>query len=323
MHPTTKLHHIAQRQGGVVRRSQAIAAGISDRQIAIRINSEKWIRIGNGTYRIFEMPGSKDLVRAAVAALPNAVASHNSAASIHDLSFVNTRVATVMVHSRTTHTFPGVQVFRSFDLAKNHIEEIDGLPVTSTARTVMDLAAQLHRRQLEALVDDALAAGKATVDDLIAVLHDVARKGKPGVTAMRDLLDRRYGESRRASILERRGNRLLRGAGLGHFLTECPSPGRQAVDSTSHTRIGLWPLSGTRSGGISRQRRLKGTAFATPRPSSTAGVFSGSRGSMSTTGQITLSHRSDLPSAGSSTDAPPFLWVPVHVSVQWNPGYAK
>jgi hypothetical protein len=242
MHPTTKLHHIAQRQGGVVRRSQAIAAGISDRQIAIRVNSERWIRIGNGTYRIFEMPGSKDLVRAAVAALPNAVASHNSAAAIHGLSFVNTRVATVMVHSRTTHTFPGVKVFRSFDLARSHIEEIDGLLVTSTARTVTDLAAQLHRLQLEALVDDALAAGKATVEDLTVVLHDVARKGKPGVTAMRDLLDRRYGESRRTSVLEKRGNRLLRGAGLGHFLTEYPlpwSPGRRFDVAYKHQSLAV------------------------------------------------------------------------------------
>jgi hypothetical protein len=224
MHPTTELHHIAQRQGGVVRRSQAIAAGISDRQIEKRVNSETWVRIGNGTYRLFHMPDSRDLVRAAVAALPNAVASHNSAAAIHGLSFVNTHVATVMVHARTTHTFPGVQVFRCFDLARNHIEEIDGLPVTSTARTVMDLAAQLHQRQLEALVDDALAAGKVTVEDLIGVLHDVARKGKPGVTAMRDLLDHRYGESRPGSVLERRGNRLLRRAGLGDFLTEYPLP---------------------------------------------------------------------------------------------------
>jgi hypothetical protein len=224
MHPTTKLNSIAQRQGGVVRRSQAIAAGISDRQIGTRINSERWIRVGSGTYRIFEMPGDRSLVRAAVAALPNAVASHNSAAAIHGLSYVDTRVTSVLVHSRTTHTFPLVKVYRCFDLSTNHVVEIDELPVTSPARTVVDLAAQVHLRQLGAIVDDAVAAGKTTTEDLIIVLNDVARKGKPGVTSMRHVLDRRYGEPRRASFLERRGNRLLRSAGLGDFVTEYPHP---------------------------------------------------------------------------------------------------
>jgi very-short-patch-repair endonuclease len=104
------------------------------------------------------------------------------------------------------------------------VVEIQGLPVTTVARTLMDLASQLHPLQLKAAVEDSIAAGKTTMPSLLQVLHDVARKGKPGVTAMRDLLDGWCGEARSVSVLESRGNKLLRDAGLNGFKTEYPIP---------------------------------------------------------------------------------------------------
>lgn len=224
MHPDTIIHEIAAKQGGVVNRTQVLGSGLSRNQITDRLRTRRWSRLTNGGYRVFEMDGRLNLVRAAVAVLPGAVVSHFSAAAIHSMSTVDTRKVSVLVHSQTTHSFPGVRVFRCHDLAADHVVEIDGLPTTTAARTVVDLAASLRPRRLGFIIDDAVASRRTTLDQIGVVLEAVARRGKPGVRALRSALDQRRGEDRPASVLESAGNRLLRENGVRGFITEFPLP---------------------------------------------------------------------------------------------------
>ncbi len=224
MNRDTTILNIALQQGGVVRRDQALRSGFNDGTIGRRISSGAWQRMGHGGYRLIELPGRLNLVRAAVSVLPNAVVSHNSAAAIHRLPLVPTDVATVSVHSRTTHTFPGVEVFRNHDLRPDHVTTIHNLPITSPARTVIDLASILSPRHLAAVVDHSIADDAYTLDDLQAILEAVARSGKPGVRNMRKVLEDRIGGPRNGTILERRGLALLRQAGLDGFIQEFPIP---------------------------------------------------------------------------------------------------
>jgi len=224
MHPETHLESIAAMQGGVITRSQALAAGLTDKQIKYRIDTDRWSRLTAGGYRTIRTSGRRNLARAATAVLPNCVASHFSAGALHSLRHVDTRTVSVMVHSRTTHTFPDVRVYRSHDLTSEHTVRIDNIPTTSIPRTIVDLAAVVQPRRLRMIIDDAIASQKTTAPGIRRVLEQVARRGKPGVTVLRAELKLWNEPDRSESPLERAGNRLLTRAGLRGWETEFPIP---------------------------------------------------------------------------------------------------
>ena len=214
MNPDRILSQISVRQGGVVRRDQARASGLTDNQIDQRIRDRRWTRVGKFGYRTIDMGDPIDRVRAAIASLPNAVVSHESAAALHVVPRISQDEAAVLVHSRTTHDFPGVVVHRCHDLAEGHVTEVAGLPVTTIPRTAVDLAAVLSRAHLAAVVDELLGAKLASVDELQSVLTDVARRGKPGVSKMRHVLETRGPGPEGGTQLERLGARVLIDGGL-------------------------------------------------------------------------------------------------------------
>jgi len=224
MNSETHLESIAAAQGGVVTRQQVLKAGLTDRQISHRIETDQWSRVAAGGYRTINMPGRRNLVRAATVVLPKCVASHFSAAALHGLGQIDTRTVSVMVHSRTTHAFPGVCVYRAHDLAAGHHVIVDGIPTTSVPRTIVDLAAVIRPQRLGAAIDDAIASGRTTAPEIRDVLGNVARRGKPGVTVLRAELDKWVGPSRNESALERAGNRLLSSAGIDGWKTEYTIP---------------------------------------------------------------------------------------------------
>lgn len=173
---------------------------------------------------MFEVPGQLSLVRAAVAVLPDATVSHFSAAAIHRIPRIATETASVSVHPRTTHMFPGVRVFRYDDLKPDHVVLRKELPVTSVERTAIDLASLLTMKHVAVMVDELLADKQCTVEGLRSVLDAVARRGKPGVTAMRTVLDERSTGNVDGTLLERRGITLLIENGILDFSQEFPIP---------------------------------------------------------------------------------------------------
>lgn len=224
MHPETTVASMAAQQGGIITRDQAIKAGLSDEQIVYRLRSGRWSRYSHGAYRVLTLDGQDDLLRAAAAVLPNAVVSHRSAALLHGIEGLSEGPATVLVHTKTTHTFPGVQVIRCHDLDESHVQIVDGLRTTTPPRTIVDLAAVLPMGRLASALDDCLAQSLARIDAIAAVLEQVARRGKPGVTKLRQLLDERDGDDYSGSLLEARGNALLEQEGLPRFVSQYPIP---------------------------------------------------------------------------------------------------
>ena len=224
MNPDLLVSRISAQQGGVVRRDQALATGLSDGQIERRVRDGRWIRVGKFGYRTIEMYEPLHRVRAAVAALPEAVVSHQAAAAVHAISRVSTGVASVLVHSQTTHEFPGVVVHRCHDLASRHVTEVDGLATTTVPRTIVDLAAILTQRHLAVVVDELLAGQRTTIEQIHEVLDHVARRGKPGVRRLRRVVEARSPGPENGSALERIGARILINAGLPapHFEFSIP-----------------------------------------------------------------------------------------------------
>lgn len=147
---------------------------------------------------------------AAVLACPaGAVLSHESAAALWS---IEDRERTIVVSIPSAHRcrIQGVRLHcRKFDPRDR--TERDGIPVTSPARTLIDLATVANERRLEAAVN---AADKLDLIDPQSLRAELtARPGQPGVPALRRLLDARTFRLT-DSELERRFLRLVRSAGL-------------------------------------------------------------------------------------------------------------
>lgn len=216
------LLDLATAQGGVLTRVQLLEAGHHSTAIERDVAAGRLIRIKKGIYRALDLRQHDDLLRAAVVSLPNATVSHESAAHLLRFPVLPPLRPTVTVHSKTTHTFPGVTVRRSTDLRPNHILRVDGLPVTNVLRTLFDLAAVLDERLLDAILEALLIAGRVTVPDLTAFARSLRRRGKPGATAIDIVLAGRQPQD--ATALERLGLDVLRRGGVPSPVLQHPAP---------------------------------------------------------------------------------------------------
>lgn len=224
MHPGDAIAtDLARSQGGVITRKQATEAGLTYGQVRRRLQGGHWQSVRGG-YRLFPADNWLDLVRSALTVLPSSVVSHESAAEIHRIPMVESGLATVSVHSRTTHGFPGVTIRRCHDLLESHVEERAGLRVTTVPRTVVDLAIGRSERHIGAIVEDLLAAKRMTPEAFAAVVGDVARRGRPGSANLRRIVAGIEGVDIDSTRLEKEGRQVLSRGGCPPPIPEYPIP---------------------------------------------------------------------------------------------------
>jgi very-short-patch-repair endonuclease len=123
---------------------------------------------------------------------------------------------------------PGVTVHQISDLTADSCVLIDGLPHTTPARTLVDLAATTRMGRLAAALDDAVVSQRITSFAAVGrELAKVARRGKPGVRVLMVLLDERGpGEEPPQSQLELSLFGLIRAARLPAPIRQFAFPGQ-------------------------------------------------------------------------------------------------
>ncbi|HSJ27284.1 MAG TPA: hypothetical protein VLB67_03675 [Acidimicrobiia bacterium] len=229
--------------GGSLSRQQLLDMGFTARQIEYRVSRGYWTVVRRGVYEIAAPRDRRDLMRAVIGAWAQSVVSHESAAELHEFPFVSAQQRVIVSnHTRTTHDYPGVEVRRTHDLDAWHVTAVDGIRSTTIARTVVDLAQHRTPRHIGAIVDRLVTDGRLELVELDAVLRSTGRRGKPGTTVMREVLERRMGDERGGSELERRGRVLIERAGLPMPIPEFPVPwsvGRRFDDAYPLLRIAI------------------------------------------------------------------------------------
>ena len=150
---------LAARQCGVVTTAQLAQAGIGRRSVAHRV-AKGWLApMHRGVYRVGPVPGPYAREMAAILATGGTL-SHHSAAAIW--GFRPPYDGDVHI-TGTTRSRDGIRVHRSASLnAAVHL----GLPLTTPARTLHDLAPLVPQHDLDRAVEEALIRGLATADDL-------------------------------------------------------------------------------------------------------------------------------------------------------------
>jgi Protein of unknown function (DUF559) len=132
-------------------------------------------------------PSVKARYLAAVLACgPGSILSHRSAAALWGLYRSNRAAVDVSATRRTGKTRVGIEVHRASGLLACDKTRIEGVPCTSVARTLLDLAETLDRHALERAVE---RAEILRVFDLSALQDVLARAaGRRGAASLRTIL---------------------------------------------------------------------------------------------------------------------------------------
>ena len=127
---------------------------------------------------------------------------------------------------------PSTRLRETRFLPEHHTAVVDGIPVTSPARTLLDLCGCVHPGRADRALENALHMKLVTLPRMEIVLAECARQGRPGITTLRSLLAQRGGGYvPTESELERLVLAVLDAAGL-------PEPERQVVLGDNERLVG-------------------------------------------------------------------------------------
>lgn len=215
---------VARLQCGCISRAQLNAIGVTDAMIEAH---ESLTRVHRGVYAFglrVGVPWAREA--AALLAVPQAVAvAGTSAAALWGLpsSPIRAPVDVLVPRRRATTRVRGIRARRTCVLTRRDLRVRHGLPVTSPARTLLDLAETLTPDALERAYDELLIHDHLRTRDLAELLNRTA--GRKGIGELRALLTSETEPAITDSDGERRMVALLRQAGLPRPLTRVPMHG--------------------------------------------------------------------------------------------------
>ena len=202
-------------QHGVIDRAGARRAGLTDRQIKRRVDRGEWVRLAPGVYRHAGITRSWRGELMAACMMLRGIASHRSAAVLHEMEGFRPGGRDVSVAHGRYARIGGIRLHQSTQMDRAAPAILDGIPCTGLARTVLDVSHDVSYRRLEDTVDALIRDGRLEWKDLVSVLTRHARRGRNGAASLRRFLDARTGdESIPLSVWNRIAIDLLVAAGL-------------------------------------------------------------------------------------------------------------
>ena len=192
---------------------QLLALGFSMRAIQRLVQAGRLHRLYRGVYAVGHTRLSRRgrWMAAVLACGPGAVLSHRAAAALWELRAAPSGALDVTTGARRHHR--GIRCHTVRALHRADWTTVDGIPVTTVSRTLLDLAEHLSPQRLRTTME---AAQRLDLIDVKRIDATCARNpGRHGLKSLRAAL----GELRdhapwTQSGLERRFLELIRGAGL-------------------------------------------------------------------------------------------------------------
>jgi hypothetical protein len=209
----TRIVEIGRRQHGVVSRRQLLELGVGASAIGRRCASGRLRVVHDGIYAFGPQPLSERgrIIAALLAIGPDPLLSHHSSAARQDL-LAAPSVVHVSISTRVHRRLVGVVVHRPRRIDPEDRIRVDGLPMTSVPRTVLDLAEFLPAHRLATVVD---AADRNGVFDFVAIEGAMRRyRGHRGVKRLRGIIGSYVSTPRANEGIERKFQLLLHEFGL-------------------------------------------------------------------------------------------------------------
>jgi very-short-patch-repair endonuclease len=177
----------AGRQHGVISLEQLRAIGLTRHRIEARLRAKRLYRLHRGVYAVGHqaLTRKSHLIAAGYACGAGALVSHRDAGALHGLIGPGSQ-STEVTAQRGCKPKPGITVHRSRSLHPDDRTVVDGIPTTSVARTLIDLAEVLSEERLAKAVHQAEVL---RVFDLRGLEEALARvPGRKGRHRMRRVL---------------------------------------------------------------------------------------------------------------------------------------
>jgi predicted transcriptional regulator of viral defense system len=223
--PDRAIARIAARQGGVASYAQLLRLGLSAQAIKRRVRAGRLLPLHRGVYAVGHVAiGAAGRRWAAVLALgDDTFVSHATAADAHGIRASRSPTVHLSVRGRAgrkRHT--GVRVHRPRSLPDDEVTTLRGLPITTVARTILDLAGTgLRAREVETALNLAELEARLDFAELDRLLARYPRRA--GTRSLKAQLDtyprpRRHPQRTRAPGLRamRRAPAAAAGGELQH-----------------------------------------------------------------------------------------------------------
>lgn len=200
---------LASRQHGVVTRTQLQQAGIRRCTVDRRVSAGRLRLLHRCVYLVGPLfiPRAREMA-AALACGESAVVSHLSAAWLWPVlpdRDGSAPIEIILRHGNRSRS--GVRIRRIRTLRPDEATRLEGIPITTPARTLYDLASSVGSRELERAVTAALAQRLTSRSEILALLN---RHGPRGTAGLRSLVEAEPGPVRTRSLAEEHFLALIR-----------------------------------------------------------------------------------------------------------------
>jgi Protein of unknown function (DUF559)/Transcriptional regulator, AbiEi antitoxin len=209
-----EVTEIAGRQHGLITRRQLYELGFAPNTIRNRTASGRLHEVRPSVFAIGSrhVVGRARLLAAVFACGDGAFASHRNAGGVWEIVSTPSDPIHITTTGRGLRQRPGVKLHRVRALHPDDTTEIDGIPVTSLPRTLLDLAEVITINRLERAIEN---AERLRIFDLNALTQLLGRSpGRHGRKPLSMLLSKLIEPDRTRSDLERDFVALCERAGI-------------------------------------------------------------------------------------------------------------
>jgi len=211
----------------VIAMFEALKLGASYYLVRRKVASGEWVEVYPGVFRVASAPETNLQKLRAACLVSGGVVSHAAAAWMWGMLATLTLVeVSIDRRARVTSRKVDFAIHRARDLDDDSHTTRQGIEVTTRVRTLLDLAATGTNDQLTEAVDHVLAHREVKLSEMRAEIGRLARRGRPGVTRLRNHLQAQgFLNAPAPSVLEARARRLMKNLGI-------PLPDAEVVAGT-------------------------------------------------------------------------------------------
>lgn len=198
----------------MVTHRQLAAVGIRGASVTRRVAAGRLVRVYRGVYAVGHIQRTPEArwIAAVMACSPGAFLSHLDAAALWQIYDSRSNAIHVTTTSRAARRLPGIQVHRARKLDPEDVTTKDGIPVTTVARTLVDLSDVLPRDRLLRAIREAEYLQLLDHDTLIAAVQRA--NGRKRLTELKKAIERHTPGQIVREELEHRFRELVHAAGL-------------------------------------------------------------------------------------------------------------
>ena len=178
----------------MIARQQALKGGMSPGQWGWLTRSDDWETVYGGVVRRVGAPRTWEQAEMAGCLAADGIASHRAAGVLWRLPEIEPRLE-ITIPQRRKVVLDGFAVHRTRFLQPVDRTHRSGIPVTSLARTVIDVSLEVPRLA-PVIVNHVLATHKVPLDLLFNRLQAQGTRGRNGAAGLFEMLEERRGRKR-------------------------------------------------------------------------------------------------------------------------------